>query len=104
MTLARDLLEQATYLSQREKTRPKQASLRRAVSAAYYAVFHLLNSEAVDILEEGVPEPVSDDFDPGSDDGHLNGDLPGEKNADDDWQGWGEAVPSVPDTEPPVTD
>lgn len=42
MTLHRDLLDQAGHLAKREPKRPKQASLRRAVSAAYYAVFHML--------------------------------------------------------------
>lgn len=42
-----DLLEQAMLLVHQEKTKPKQASLRRAVSTAYYAVFHLLIHEAV---------------------------------------------------------
>jgi uncharacterized protein (UPF0332 family) len=40
------LLEQARHLATRERTRPRQASLRRAVSTAYYALFHLLISEA----------------------------------------------------------
>ena len=42
MTLATDFLEQATHLASREKGKPKQASLRRAISAAYYSVFHLV--------------------------------------------------------------
>jgi len=40
------LLEQAHHLAKRERNRPRQASLRRAVSTAYYALFHLLISEA----------------------------------------------------------
>ena len=43
--LVRDLLEQARHLARREPRRPKQASLRRAVSAAYYALFHLLAAD-----------------------------------------------------------
>jgi hypothetical protein len=46
MNLAQDLLEQANHLARREKRKPKQASLRRAVSTAYYALFHLLVAEA----------------------------------------------------------
>jgi uncharacterized protein (UPF0332 family) len=42
-----DLLQQAVLLVHKEPRSPKQASLRRGVSAAYYAVFHLLISEAV---------------------------------------------------------
>jgi uncharacterized protein (UPF0332 family) len=41
-----DLLQQALRLVHNEPRNPKQASLRRAVSAAYYALFHLLISEA----------------------------------------------------------
>jgi uncharacterized protein (UPF0332 family) len=40
------LLEQAKHLARREKTKPRQASLRRAVSTAYYSLFHLLIHEA----------------------------------------------------------
>lgn len=42
----RDLLAQATHLAGKEPRRPKQASLRRAVSTAYYALFHFLIDEA----------------------------------------------------------
>jgi uncharacterized protein (UPF0332 family) len=45
MAFPDDLLEQAQHLAQREPKRPKQASLRRAVSTAYYALFHLLITE-----------------------------------------------------------
>lgn len=41
-----DLLRQAVQLVHNEPRNPKQASLRRAVSTAYYALFHLLISEA----------------------------------------------------------
>ena len=37
-----ELLAQAWLLAKKEPKRPLQASLRRAVSAAYYALFHLL--------------------------------------------------------------
>jgi uncharacterized protein (UPF0332 family) len=46
MAFADQLLEQAHHLAMREKTRPRQVSLRRAVSTAYYALFHLLIHEA----------------------------------------------------------
>jgi uncharacterized protein (UPF0332 family) len=45
MPFPQDLLEQARHLANREPKRPKQASLRRAVSTAYYALFHLLSTE-----------------------------------------------------------
>ena len=54
MRLANDYLEQARHLARRERTRPKQASLRRAVSVAYYALFHLLCDEAASALVRGV--------------------------------------------------
>ena len=47
MPFPEDLLQQAYDLANKEPTDPKQASLRRAVSAAYYALFHLLVDEAV---------------------------------------------------------
>lgn len=47
MRLPEGLLEQAQHLVKREPKRPKQASLRRAISTAYYALFHLLISEAI---------------------------------------------------------
>lgn len=46
MALHHDLLEQADHLARRELRRPRQASLRRAVSAGYYALFHLLIDES----------------------------------------------------------
>ena len=39
------LLEQASHLMQRDASRPSQANLRRAVSTAYYAVFHFIAEE-----------------------------------------------------------
>jgi hypothetical protein len=42
-----DLLQQALDLVHRNPTAPTQADLRRAVSTAYYALFHLLISETI---------------------------------------------------------
>lgn len=42
MSLASDLLDQANTLAGLDPKKPKQASLRRAISAAYYSVFHLI--------------------------------------------------------------
>jgi uncharacterized protein (UPF0332 family) len=47
VAFADDLLEQSHHLARRERNRPKQASLRRAVSTAYYSLFHLLIGDAV---------------------------------------------------------
>lgn len=41
-----DLFLQAETLAKLDSRRPKQVNLRRAVSAAYYAVFHFLVDEA----------------------------------------------------------
>src|SRR5260370_36163344 len=42
-----DLIKHAIFLSELNlKDDPKQVDLRRAVSAAYYALFHLLTTEA----------------------------------------------------------
>lgn len=50
MSLPDELLETAGYLVRRNQNRPSQADLRRAVSTAYYALFHLLVREATDTL------------------------------------------------------
>jgi hypothetical protein len=47
MSLSSDLLELAEELARLDPTRPRQAALRRAVSTAYYALFHLLIEEAM---------------------------------------------------------
>lgn len=44
------LIQQARHLAEKDPTRPYQASLRRAVSGAYYALFHCLVSEATKAL------------------------------------------------------
>jgi hypothetical protein len=53
MSLPDDLLEQAGHLASRERTKPKQASLRRAISVSYYAVFHLLVDDATKLILPG---------------------------------------------------
>ena len=53
MSLHSDLLAQARYLARKERKRPRQASLRRAVSASYYAVFHMLIAEATRLMISG---------------------------------------------------
>jgi hypothetical protein len=47
MPFADDLLEQSLHLANREPKRPRQASLRRAISTAYYALFRLLTAASV---------------------------------------------------------
>jgi uncharacterized protein (UPF0332 family) len=50
MTLAADLLKQADRLTTLESKRPKQASLRRAISSAYYSLFHLLIDDGARVI------------------------------------------------------
>jgi hypothetical protein len=45
-----DLLEIASHLAQLERGKPRQTSLRRAVSSAYYALFHALAKLCADKL------------------------------------------------------
>jgi hypothetical protein len=45
-----DLISQAKALAAQGRTKPRQVSLRRAVSAAYYAVFHALAREFADSI------------------------------------------------------
>ncbi|MBI3683831.1 MAG: hypothetical protein HY235_25945 [Acidobacteria bacterium] len=47
MAFADDLLRDAHHLAGRGGRKPKQSSLRRAVSTAYYALFHLLIADFV---------------------------------------------------------
>jgi hypothetical protein len=54
--LPEHLLEQARHLARRERTRPRQASLRRAVSTGYYALFHFLVRESVRQLGPNLSE------------------------------------------------
>lgn len=55
MGIAQDLLQQANHLATYEGRDPTQASLRRAVSTAYYALFHLLLEDAAQRWQ-GSPE------------------------------------------------
>ena len=47
---SRDLIEAARGLTELSRRRPAQANLRRAVSTAYYAMFHRLARVAADSL------------------------------------------------------
>jgi hypothetical protein len=55
MVLADDLLAQAQMLATLDEGVPSQANLRRAISSAYYALFHLLIAEAVERLLPSEP-------------------------------------------------
>ncbi len=60
MSLANDLLEQARRLATVDVTRPKQASLRRAISTAYYAVFHLLLAACIRRIAPSTPAGLAE--------------------------------------------
>jgi uncharacterized protein (UPF0332 family) len=55
VSLASDLLTTAGQLAQLHQRRPRQADLRRAVSTAYYALFHGLAETAADRLVGATP-------------------------------------------------
>lgn len=58
MGLAQDLLQQATHLATYQGANPDQAALRRSVSTAYYALFHLLIEDAGQRWQ-GSPEAIT---------------------------------------------
>ena len=61
MALHDNLLEQAKHLARKEPRKPRQASLRRSVSTAYYALFHLLVDDAGRLFADGsVPAGLRD--------------------------------------------
>ena len=60
MSLHSDLIEQAEHLAKREPTKPRQSSLRRAVSTAYYALFHMLINDAALKLMPNSPVGLRD--------------------------------------------
>jgi hypothetical protein len=49
--LADDLLEDARYLAARGDAEKRKSCMRRAVSTAYYAIFHLLVEDFVEHWE-----------------------------------------------------
>lgn len=55
MSLAADLLQQTEDLLNLDPRRPKQASLRRSISTAYYSLFSLLVDEAARAAVGGGP-------------------------------------------------
>ncbi len=61
MSLHAELLKQAQFLARKERKKPTQASLRRSVSASYYALFHLLVDDATRLMLSGnVRRPLRD--------------------------------------------
>ena len=58
MALPKDLLDQAVRLLSHDEKRPKQASLRRSVATAYYALFHLLVAESLRRMAPTLPKNI----------------------------------------------
>lgn len=57
--MSNDLLRVALDLTERNKRRPKQASMRRAISTAYYALFHaVLEAFADQVVGSAAPWDV----------------------------------------------
>ena len=59
MSLHDDLLGQARHLLTFDKRKPRQANLRRAVLASYYALFHLLTGESAQRLGPSTPASLT---------------------------------------------
>lgn len=57
--IGRDLVAQARRLARSEPRRPKQATLRRTVSTAYYGLFHFLIEESTSLLCGAGPRDVA---------------------------------------------
>ena len=56
MSYSSDLLIQARHLADKEPRRPRQASLRRAVSAAYYSLINLLVADTGTLMMRGTTD------------------------------------------------
>lgn len=50
MTYHKELLELANHLARKEPKKPKQASLKRSISSAYYALFHFTIDQSLQLL------------------------------------------------------
>ncbi len=54
-----DLIKTAKKLMGGSSKRPRQSDLKRAISTAYYAVFHMICRECADLLVGGTPSKRS---------------------------------------------
>jgi len=94
MGIAQDLLQQAVHLTRYEGSNPTQASLRRAVSTAYYALFHLLVEDAAERWQGSLV--ARSGLERGFDHGPMKAaSLKFRKNAWQDWHGNEQQVPSA---------
>jgi hypothetical protein len=93
MGIAKDLLPQADHLATYEGVNPSQASLRRAVSTAHYALFHLLGDAAA-LRWNGSPEARA-----GMERGFRHGSMYSvstlQKQTWQDWHGTQRPIPSA---------
>jgi len=71
MALHDDLLDQADLLAHHDPVKPKQASLRRATSAAYYALFHLLIDASTRFMVTSQREELRKQLTRSYDHGHM---------------------------------
>lgn len=55
MSLAEELLEHARFLANLDPRTTSQANIRRAISAAYYSIFHLLAAEVAAQVSPDIP-------------------------------------------------
>lgn len=58
MSFSQDLLDQARMLSTLDGSRPRQVNLRRAISAAYYSLFHLLLDDIEQQFAPGIRRSI----------------------------------------------
>jgi uncharacterized protein (UPF0332 family) len=94
MGLAGDLLQQADHLATYEGVNSSQASLRRAVSTAYYALFHLLIEDAA--LRWSGSSEAQTGMERGFQHGSMkNTSIQFRKQSWRDWRGKERAIPVV---------
>ena len=92
MGVAEDLLTLAGRLANPARQYPKQASLRRSISTAYYALFHFLVRESVkgwngtDAARAGLERRFE----------HAKMKSVSRDVANDKWLGWSTPAPKVP--------
>jgi hypothetical protein len=94
--LAGDLLQQADHLATYQGVNATQADLRRAVSTAYYALFHLLVEDGGQRWQGG-SAPAVTGLERGLDHGPMKNSSVQFKGAQwKDWHGSQQTVPAPP--------
>jgi hypothetical protein len=92
MGIAEDLLALADRLADPQPADPEQASLRRSISTAYYALFHLLLQEAVQCWNgtSGAQAGLERHFN------HKNMKAVSREVVENRWRGWSTPSPTPP--------